>query len=189
MRKLFKGLFLFTPLLILLIISTYASENLWKPAQALPQNRGANCITANLLESSNTKIALEYKLPEISFVKLKTNRINGVAAERVVIGNALQFSKPGEPVLPFVPVKLILPQGYTIDHIETEILSYKEALGKHIIEYGRNPQDRSGGDLVDYSSRCHAHENAREHRFRLHAVRRYGRGLPGSGQVGGGSLA
>jgi len=81
MRKLFKGLFLFTPLLILLIISTYASENLWKPAQALPQNRGANCITANLLESSNTKIALEYKLPEISFVKLKTNRINGVAAD------------------------------------------------------------------------------------------------------------
>jgi len=70
------------------------------------------------------------------------------AFHSVQIADLPKHSVPGEPVLPFKTIKILIPQGKEADKIEVSVGTRKLVEGKFKVEYGRTPTPVSSNTVV-----------------------------------------
>jgi len=68
-----------------------------------------------------------------------------VLHDRIVLGNAIQVGAPGEPVLPMVPCRIVIPHGQTVDEIEVMPGQEYVLEGTHRIVHGETPMPLISG--------------------------------------------
>ena len=109
----------------------------WNTTSAFPHTKGTPRITVKVTSRDNEFIALTYKLPRVSCRTIK-GRSAVKEMEEVILGDAPTTALEGEPCLPVIPVKVIIPAGYTIDTDKIKISRNKKYLlpGVHHIAYG-----------------------------------------------------
>ncbi len=114
-------------------LNIFAQQSSWRLARGFTHGAGDDSIKVCRKSSRNMMLSFEYSLPP---VKVKTNLDQ---SERLKLGSAPQRIRPGEPVVPVIPVQVVLPAGKGIGKIELKTGTPVELPGKHRIEHGQKP--------------------------------------------------
>jgi hypothetical protein len=101
----------------------------WKNAAGLDVKKGVQTIQVRNNSVSNETIRLEYSVPQFSASKAIAS---GVLLNA---GNALNKGKVGEPILPVIPVKVVIPSGRKIDNVKVSVLKKTALSGSFDIAY------------------------------------------------------
>lgn len=127
-------------IIILLTAFTFAqtdlSEKNWKTARSLPFKTGKDLVKVKVQKTSANAIALQYIVPEGEVYKLR-KRFGRKQTVEFALGNAPLTGKVGEPMLPVIPAKVVIPEGREIDEIIVKRGGKVEVEGKHVVEHGR----------------------------------------------------
>lgn len=117
-----------------LSLHAQASGNARKAA-SLPATPATAPIMVEVTNPAGATIHVTYSLPEAD-VQSTGRQFEGTALSTITIGNALQSSNEGEPVLPVVPAKIVLPAGCSIDAIKVTGGRKKTMEGTYRIRHG-----------------------------------------------------
>lgn len=107
-------------------------------ARALPTTRGTESVQVQVISSENT-ITLDYSVPEATLTSLDEESPcpKGTCTKtRVRAGNASQKDREGEPVIPVIPSRIIIPAGKAIDNITITRSGEFEHEGEYFLEFG-----------------------------------------------------
>lgn len=122
----------------------------FKPAAALfPQkDRQSILVRENTPQTQSDIIRLDYQTPAPELRNATHQTINGVQPQFCFIGNAPQWSEPGQPEVPVIYSRVFLPPGHTVSSITITPTKVVELPGKYLLTYGENPVPISGADFV-----------------------------------------
>ena len=118
-------------LLVFSVLSAGAADSKWKAAAALERKPGKDYIKVKSTMSTPDRSVFVYSVPDIQI-----NQADSIS-ETVSLGNAVTRTIEGEPVLPVIPVKFVIPAGKTIEKINITGLHKVSVPGKHTIEHGK----------------------------------------------------
>ncbi len=135
----FKSTIICTLILSLAYVTNYAAPGQWKQAALHSQETGKQAILVRVVSQSENELKFEYNMPDASFKQLRYQKINGKITEFCEMGNAKTYSKPGEPRIPYIFSKFILPQGHTVENITLSSEERVTLEGKHLLSYGLTP--------------------------------------------------
>jgi hypothetical protein len=138
-------MFLFIVSLLFLSISTSAE---WKPVAAHLLDKGEAPIMVQASEQPSNTITLQYQTPVPSFKLVSHQNVNGTLTKRCFLGNARLHSVPGEPEVPYIYSRIILPQGRTVESIKIVPKTTIEAPGRHMLTYGEIPHTISSTEIT-----------------------------------------
>jgi len=110
----------------------------WRAASGLPPVPGSETVEVRLLKTAPDLQRLAYRMPTPTVADLGARAI-GANRHRLRMGNAFVHGEPGEPVLPFVPCKVVLPQGHTIKEVMVSPGAQRELEGSCQVEHGQTP--------------------------------------------------
>ena len=105
----------------------------WRLTASLGEESGAReSIRVRVLREDTSVIELTYRVPSAQAVALDQDR------ERIFAGNAPLTGNPGQPRLPVIPARVLIPAGYEVD--KTEVIAGTKIVlsGTHKIEYAEN---------------------------------------------------
>lgn len=121
----------------LLTASVLAAGGRLSPARALPQIVGIEQVRVRVNNwGVNNTVSLSYQVPQLSLTT-STVQVAGVEkVENCSMGNAVPVYNEGEPVLPVIFAKVMLPQGHTVADIVVSRGKAIPVAGKHFIEFG-----------------------------------------------------
>ncbi len=109
----------------------------WNTTNAFTHKKGTERVKVQVTSRENEYIAVTYKLPEVA---CKTIQSRGAVREmeQVILSGAPTTALEGEPRLPVIPVKVIIPQGYIIDIEKIKVSRNNKYVlpGEHYIAYG-----------------------------------------------------
>ena len=113
-----------------------------RPSHSLSPIKDADTIMVEEVMYENF-IDLTYYLPVATITTIdsgyRCDTSTGLCyTTRVRAGNAQIYSKSGEPVIPVMPIKVIIPSGKMIDEIIVEMSGINEVIGDYLIEFGEN---------------------------------------------------
>jgi len=109
----------------------------WTPARALPRKPGVEPVLVKVHNwGLNNTISLNYQVPQPKFTPSPEKRASAEKEEACIIGNAMPVYTEGEPVLPAIITKVILPYGHTVDKVTVVRGQATAVPGTHYIEYG-----------------------------------------------------
>ncbi|MBN1578830.1 MAG: choice-of-anchor D domain-containing protein [Chitinispirillaceae bacterium] len=124
-------------MMIALVPLTLFAQQPWRMARGFTQQAGDDSIKVRKVSSGTTTLSFEYSLPAL---KVKSGAAAAAGkTERLELGSAPQRSRPGEPVMPVIPVQIVLPAGMTLDHVALQTGTPVEIPGSHRIEHGQKP--------------------------------------------------
>lgn len=87
------------------------------------------------VESNSSCIVLEYFIPEIRQQALNRFQYRGEQATQLSAGNCLLWDNPGEPLVPYIPVRVVIPAEYDLASVtatgQTQALN-----GKYLLAWG-----------------------------------------------------
>lgn len=116
---------------------------------------------SNDVNSQITPIELKYDFPHPEIIKNVFVHDN-ITFDSIIMESLNKYGAPGEPVMPFKTVRILLPQGSNLDSIE--IIHGKEISleGTHKIVFGKTPVPLSSNVIAEdkpreeiYSSATH----------------------------------
>jgi len=118
------------------------SETLnWTVARSFEQSKeDGEQVKLRTIEQTDDTIIIQYALPDIEVHELSFQKYNGRNTQRISFGNTRLFSEPGEPEMPYIPARVILPQGRSVDSvmiIPDEVIFMG---GDYLLSYGEPPQ-------------------------------------------------
>jgi len=97
-------------------------------------------LIMSAVESANTDtIKIHYAVPEPIFETLSGQEINGVNTQKCILGNAELVGEPGEPLMPMIRSRVILPKGRTVDSIKISPVESVELDGEYLLAYATKP--------------------------------------------------
>lgn len=105
----------------------------WKAAAALEVKPGIESVKVKTLQSTNEKIILQYEIPIATAIA--TPQKNKNSSITLQTGNSISFGLEGEPVLPIIPVKVIIPEGRIIDNVTVNTKVKSAIHGQYDIAY------------------------------------------------------
>ncbi len=116
---------------------SFAETGIWRPASSLPQKAGVKQVLARVNNwGINNTISVDYQVPSLTLKAREIQRLSDEKEETCILGNAVPIYNEGEPVLPAVFARIILPYGHTVDKISVERGNATPVQGQHFIEYG-----------------------------------------------------
>lgn len=118
---------LFSLIVIFSALGAYSTD--WKAAAALEVKPGIESVKVKTLNAKGEILLLEYSVPD-AVVKKETG-----SSVTLQMGNATNFGYEGEPVLPIIPVKVVIPSGRKIDNVKVSIKNKTTLTGKYEIAY------------------------------------------------------
>ncbi len=138
-----KQFFTKRSLLFLVLASIFANMGVaapgaWNAAKSLPAQEGKEAVTVQVSYPQENIIVLRYSLPKATIKKLGSSKSKDEVVA-VLQGNALPFTREGEPVLPVVPGKFIVPANQTIDQIAVSKGKRTTLAGTYLVEHGQAP--------------------------------------------------
>lgn len=110
----------------------------WRSIGALHDARGGEQVQVRVDRAEKQALELTYAMPGLTSAKAG-RRINGQEQEQLLLGNAPRTGQPGQPVLPVVPARILIPEGYTVDSIRVTSRGKTKLSGAHVVEYGEKP--------------------------------------------------
>ncbi len=112
----------------------------WQPARSMQLKPGAKPILVKVTNwGANNTISLNYKSPKPQLAPCTYQRVKGQVEKSCVLGNAVSIYKEGEPVLPAIVAKVVLPYGHTVDQVAVSRGAPTTVVGKHFVEFGPAP--------------------------------------------------
>ena len=107
-------------------------------ARALPPISGAESVQVQVTSTDNT-ITMDYSVPRATISSLgeQSPCPQGTCTkERIITGNARQWEREGQPVVPVIPSTIMLPAGKIIGNIEVTRSGEIDYSNEHFIEFG-----------------------------------------------------
>lgn len=141
-----KRMFTILFIIPLLLLSTTALAK-WQPAAAHLSEKGVESIMVQVDQQPSNTISLQYQIPAPNFKLVSHQNVNGILASRCFLGNAKIHSIPGEPELPYVYSRIILPQGRTVESIKIVPKATVEITERITLTYGEIPHTISSTDI------------------------------------------
>ena len=125
----------------------------WKAARGLPGAASwEQAVKVRAAVEVGDRIELEYAMPALTVREItdpvKRDLLCVGADEAVVsvsMGNAFVIGDVGNPMLPLVPAKILLPAGYEVDRIDVTAAGKVELDGKFLVEQRLQPVHRDQG--------------------------------------------
>jgi len=148
----------FLPGLIMVVLSIAAAGSVcadvgqWRAAPGLScqgniaglYSGTGGSLVMSAVESANTDIIkIHYAVPEPIFETLSVQEINGVNTQRCILGNAELVGEPGEPLIPMIRSRVILPKGRTVGSINISPVESVELDGEYLLAYATKPHPLS----------------------------------------------
>lgn len=122
---------------VLLLNTGFANTGQWKSARGLPQKAGVQSVLVKVNNwGLNNTVSLSYQVPQPSFTAGLKQWVATERVEKCVVGNAVPVYNEGEPVLPVIFTRVILPYGHTVDKIKVIRANATPVQGQHFIEFG-----------------------------------------------------
>ncbi|MHC4605993.1 MAG: C25 family cysteine peptidase, partial [Planctomycetota bacterium] len=124
----------------------------WSPARALP--RGADegeVVTVRIDRMQRTRMELTYRMPVPVTVTGDRDREEERTWVQVKMGNAPCTGAEGQPVLPVVPSRLILPAGHEVASVEVIPGRRLEIAGRRFVEPRQEVFPPSRGPTRDFT--------------------------------------
>ena len=109
----------------------------WRPARALAADHTRPAIMARVIRDQQRMIEIAYKTPRVEFIHDRPAARGVPAPVRPQLGNAPVRAEAGKPVLPFIPVKVLLPHGYTVANVVVEPRGVRTLTGQYTIAHGQ----------------------------------------------------
>jgi len=136
--------------LITVLFSTQhiTADDLWKPAAALMKMNQDEIILKRVLKDKKNVIKVEYALPEPNFEINPEQTYRGEMTEICRLGNAWLHGEPGEPLLPYITAKIILPYGHTVKDVNANPTELRRANESHLLSYGETPIPLSSETVI-----------------------------------------
>jgi subtilisin family serine protease len=120
---------------IVTMLHAQKPHSTFRRAAALPAKVSAEPIMVEVANPSGSAITFTYSLPDAK-IKATGVQYEGVKLSEVDVGNALQSSNEGEPVLPVVPVQVVIPNGFSLENFKVVATKVKEVSGTYRIRHG-----------------------------------------------------
>ncbi len=119
-----------------------------KPAAALLNDLGQTPILVQSSAPAANVIRLDYQVPAPLFQNVNHQTLNTKALQRCFLGNALFYGAPGQPEIPLVYSRVILPAGHTVNTIK--VIPKKEITlpGTYTLSYAEIPQPLSATTIT-----------------------------------------
>jgi hypothetical protein len=115
-----------------------AAADAWQPARALSAPRNEAPVLSRVVSADDKLIEVAYRLPAVRVAAAPQAAAPGApTGARITLGNAPDYSRTGQPVVPFVPVILLLPDGHEVATISVQPDATREVPGTHILEHGQ----------------------------------------------------
>jgi len=120
----------------LFLISFSVSAGQWKPAAGLLSDARQNQVMVQVVKQSNTSIILNYSTPAVSFTPVAYQSTRSMAASRCAMGNANLYSEAGQPEVPSIFSRVIMPKGRTVESIKVTPKEVVRLPGFYRLSYG-----------------------------------------------------
>ena len=119
-----------------------------KLAAALPNDLGQVPIRVESSLPSANVIRLDYQVPAPVFTDVNHQIFKNKARQRFFLGNALTYGAPGQPEVPLVYSRVILPAGHTVNTIK--VIPKKEITlsGTYSLSYAEIPHPLSATTIT-----------------------------------------
>lgn len=123
--------------LIVIILSTVLSgAQRWRVAAALDDFHGGDNVLVMTSAEGDSAITARYRFPVPRFSTDSLQSKNGRSIQRCAMGNCVRNPIEGEPILPSVPSRILLPFGYTVKDIIVVEAEKRPIPGTFFLEYG-----------------------------------------------------
>ena len=148
-----KGLILttkYTLLVCLLVANAHAGQ--WVTANSLDRITGVKQVMVKAGHMNEEVMEFIYLVPVPEIVPADNSVYDDTDdIEKILLGNAPSRGEPGEPILPVIPIRLVLPAGRDLDNLEVERGVKIPLPGKHVIEHGQEPYPLLPGVVAKYT--------------------------------------
>ncbi|MBN2035328.1 MAG: hypothetical protein JW768_01165 [Chitinispirillaceae bacterium] len=143
-----RGIALLAIPCFLFLLIPAASHAVMKPAAALLNDLGQKPILVQSSLPQTNLIRLEYQVPAPLFQQMNHQFMKNKALQRCFLGNAIFYGKPGQPELPLVYSRVILPAGHTVESIS--FIPKKEITlpGAYTLSYAEIPHPLSATTIT-----------------------------------------
>ncbi len=115
------------------------ADSTWKPAAALMTLDQDECILKKVSSDRGSVIKVDYAVPAPKFELNFEQSYRGENTELCKLGNAWMYGEPGEPFLPYITARIILPYGCTVKTIHAIPTDCRQVDGRHLLTYGETP--------------------------------------------------
>ena len=127
-------------LLLLFLIELSGAQppsSKWKHTLAFPYEEGKDSVMVQAGYAKDGSIQLIYELPDAKTKKL-SKKLGNNNMSQVILGSAPATANEGEPVLPVIPARVVIPKGYTIEKnkISVSCDGKTQVPGIHYVNYG-----------------------------------------------------
>ncbi len=95
---------------LLTLVSTIVAETTFRPASSYSAKGGG--ILIRNIESSENQRVYEYRIEP---VKVEESEKTGYS--RLVLGSSAETAFPGEPAVPYISKRIVIPQGMQLDSV------------------------------------------------------------------------
>jgi hypothetical protein len=130
------------------MLNNVSAEEAWKSAPGLIIRDGQKHILSNILEENNEIIRVQYSIPEPTFETSEDQKKDGENTERCILGNANLVGNPGEPLIPAITSRIILPQGRAVKTIRIIPDEIVEVPKSHLLAFGEIPHRLSSEKVI-----------------------------------------
>ena len=148
-----------TLLATLLALPSAMAQDTWKPAAALPTNGTEEQILKRVSADQGSAINVDYTVPEPRFEANEDQTYKGEKTELCTLGNAGIDGKPGEPLLPYITARIILPGGHTVKSVRAVPTDARRAEGHHLLSYGETPVPLSSKSITRTAAKPSVYES------------------------------
>lgn len=121
----------------------------WVRAKSLDKIPGVKQIMTKKKLMNNETMELDYSIPEPVIEDCDSSGLYPQNTKEISLGNAPNRKEEGRPVLPFIPVKLIIPAGYDLDSIKVKPGKKITLQGKHAVKHGLKPVPITRGIKIE----------------------------------------
>ncbi|MFO7793201.1 MAG: C25 family cysteine peptidase, partial [Candidatus Saliniplasma sp.] len=116
-------------------------EDDWRPARSLRQSdNDVEPVLARSIKKQSDGIVIQYRMPEPELDEVEYQTLNGHTVQRLKFGNAEFHSEPGEPEIPMVPVRIVLPEDQVVESVNIIPDEKVKLSGSYSLSYGEEPQ-------------------------------------------------
>jgi hypothetical protein len=120
-----------------------SAQETWSAARGFSQPEKTGQVKVRKIASTATTLKFEYSLPSATI----KNGSSLSSASRIMLGNAPQRQRVGEPVIPVIPVQIVLPAGTTLEKAVVTTDNSEGFSGSYRIEHGQKPVPLNGAGV------------------------------------------